>query len=182
MVYVRDDDDIDRLRSPASTGPASHANSAVDQLGYILHLAATRTGDRIAAVSHDGRVSLVDVESSTVTTVQQSNGELTGLAFSPDGCHPAWRDPRLGEGEHGAIRVCDTSDEQHRALDVTSGLFNDGSPVFTPDGKMAFLSDRVFDPVYNSHDFDLSFGDRLRPYLLPLRADEPVPFAIRMAG
>ncbi len=184
VVYVRDDDDIDRLEIARIDGTGEPRQLAVDQLGYILHLAATRTGDRIAAVSHDGRVSLVDVESSTVTTVQQqSNGEPTGLAFSPDGRYLAWRDPRLGEGEHGAIRVCDTSDEQHRVFDVTSGLFNDGSPVFTPDGKyLAFLSDRVFDPVYNSHDFDLSFGDSTRPYLLPLRADEPVPFGPSVDG
>ncbi len=61
--------------------------------------------------------------------------------------------------------------------DATPERFVDTSPAFTPDGKyLAFLSARTFDPVYDTHNFDLSFTVGVRPYLIPLRADTPSPF------
>ncbi len=177
VAYVRDDDNIDQIEIAKLDGSAEPRRLDASGLGYVVALVATPAGDTLGMVSHDGRVSLVEVASGTVTTVQEtSNGEPLHPAFSPNGRYLAWRDPRGDEGDHGAIRVCDRQ-SGNRVFDLTSGLFNDTSPAFSADGKyLAFLSDRVFDPVYNAHDFDLSFGDSTRPYLLPLRADEPVPF------
>ena len=45
------------------------------------------------------------------------------------------------------------------------------------DGRyLAFLSARTFDPVYDAHNFELSFTVGVRPYLIPLAADAPSPF------
>jgi tricorn protease len=61
---------------------------------------------------------------------------------------------------------------------VTDGRFTDTDPVFTLDGRyLAFLSLRSFDPVYDAHFFDLSFPFGSRPYLVPLAATTPSPFA-----
>ena len=58
------------------------------------------------------------------------------------------------------------------AIDVTDGRFADTSPVFTADGLyLAFLSQRSFDPVYDTQTFDLSFPFGGRPYLVPLAAE-----------
>ncbi len=63
-------------------------------------------------------------------------------------------------------------------VDVTDGRFIDTDPVFTADGLyLAFLSRRSFDPVYDAHFFDLSFPYGSRPYLVPLAAATPSPFA-----
>jgi tricorn protease len=60
---------------------------------------------------------------------------------------------------------------------VTDGRFADSSPVFTLDGLyLAFLSQRSFDPVYDTHTFDLSFPLGGRPHLVPLAAETPSPF------
>jgi tricorn protease len=60
---------------------------------------------------------------------------------------------------------------------VTDGRFADTNPVFTADGLyLAFLSQRTFDPVYDSHTFDMSFPFGSRPYLVPLAARTPSPF------
>jgi tricorn protease len=62
-------------------------------------------------------------------------------------------------------------------IDVTDGRFADTSPVFTADGLyLAFLSQRTFDPVYDTQSFDLSFPFGSRPYLVPLAAHTPSPF------
>ncbi|MGH3237967.1 MAG: PDZ domain-containing protein, partial [Streptosporangiaceae bacterium] len=69
------------------------------------------------------------------------------------------------------------ADGEIEVIDVTDGRFADTSPVFTADGLyLAFLSQRTFDPVYDSHTFDLSFPFGGRPYLVPLAAGTPSPF------
>ena len=63
-------------------------------------------------------------------------------------------------------------------IDVTTPRFDDSSPAFTLDGKyLAFLSNRAFDPVYGIQFFDLGLLPGVRPYLVPLLATTPSPFA-----
>ena len=68
-----------------------------------------------------------------------------------------------------------------KSIDVTDGRFADSSPVFTLDGLyLAFLSQRSFNPVYDTHTFDLAFPLGGRPYLVPLAEQNPV--AVRPAA
>lgn len=180
-VFVRDDANTDHLWTVGIDG--SHpVQLGTQNLGYVVDLVASPDGSKLGVISHDGRVSLVDVASASLRILQEtSQGESTDATFSPDSRYLAWRAPLAGEGDRAAIRVCDTRDNS--VFDVTSGLFNDSSPAFSADGKyLAFLSDRTFDPVYNTHDFDLSFGDSTRPYLVALRCDEPLPFGPSVDG
>src|SRR5690606_26934030 len=103
-----------------------------------------------------------------------------GRASCPPGCAwLAWVDPpreplcqiTMGRGDGTATSG------------VTPRRFADDVPVCTRDGKhLAFLSVRTFDPVYDAHVFDLSFPVGCRPYLVPLRADTPSPFAPSLRG
>jgi tricorn protease len=55
--------------------------------------------------------------------------------------------------------------------------FHDYSPSFDPSGRyIYFLSSRDFDPVRDSHYFDLNFPRGVRPYLATLQKDLPNPF------
>ncbi|HEV6951792.1 MAG TPA: S41 family peptidase [Promicromonospora sp.] len=162
---------------------------AAGELGRVLHLAASPSGDRVAAVSHDGRISVVatpdtsgDAEPAvapgTVTEVGRSaDGEALSPTFSPDGRYLAWSSPTGTVGDHHQIMVADLHAEQPAAVPLTSGRFHDFSPAFSDDGRyLVFLSDRTFDPSYDSHEFGLSFSAATRPWLIPLSATEPAPF------
>lgn len=146
------------------------------RLGRVLHLASTPAGDRIAAISHDGTVRLIEVASGAATVIGRSTrGEARTPRFSPDGRYLAWSQPVDAGGDLHAIWVADTRGEG--AVRLTSGQYNDRSPDFTHDGKhLVFLSDRTFDPHYNAHAFDLAFTGATRPWLIPLSATEPAPF------
>jgi tricorn protease len=99
---------------------------------------------------------------------------MSGLAYSPDSAWLTWSHP--GPEPLSRIRLARLADDE--IADVTDGRFVDSEPVFTADGKyLAFLSARIFDPVYDAHFFDLSFPFGSRPYLVPLAADTPSPFA-----
>jgi tricorn protease len=53
----------------------------------------------------------------------------------------------------------------------------DFSPAFDPDGKyLYFLSNRHFDPVYDTMQFELGFPANIKPYLVTLIKKTASPF------
>jgi tricorn protease len=153
---------------------------AAGAIGMVSEIAAAPDGSAVAVAARDGRLRLVDVASGTVTELASSDdGEISGLAWSPDSAWLAWSEPRLEP--LSLIRIVRVADGD--VHDVTDGRFIDTDPAFTADGKyLAFLSKRSFDPVYDAHFFDLSFPLGSRPYLLPLAAATPSPFAPASGG
>ncbi len=153
---------------------------AAGELGLVNELAAAPDGSTVAVASRDGRLLVVDAGSGAVRELAQSpDGPMSGLSYSPDSAWLAWAHP--GPDPLSRIRLARLADDEtagDEIVDVTDGRFVDSEPVFTADGKyLAFLSARIFDPVYDAHFFDLSFPFGSRPYLVPLAADTPSPFA-----
>ena len=148
---------------------------AAGELGLVNELAAAPDGSTVAVASRDGRLLVVEVNSGAVRELAQSpDGAMSGLAYSPDSAWLAWSHP--GPEPLSRIRLAQLADDE--IADVTDGRFVNSEPVFTADGKyLAFLSARIFDPVYDAHFFDLSFPFGSRPYLVPLAVDTPSPFA-----
>jgi tricorn protease len=160
--------------------PAPPRQLAAGAIGMVTQIAAAPDGSAVAVAARDGHLRLVDVASGTVTELASSeDGEITGLAWSPDSAWLAWSEPRLHPLR--LIRLARVAGGD--VHDVTDSRFIDTDPAFTADGKyLAFLSKRSFDPVYDAHSFDLSFPLGSRPYLLPLAAGTPSPFAPQPAG
>ncbi|WP_246149459.1 S41 family peptidase, partial [Nonomuraea turkmeniaca] len=153
---------------------------AAGELGRVLELAAAPDGKHVAVATHDGLLLAVDLESGSLRELDRTTqGDISGLTFSPDSGWLAWVHPHhepLSQIRMG--RVDGTS-----VIDVTPVRFADYDPVFTKDGKhLAFLSVRTFDPVYDAHVFDLSFPNGCKPYIVPLRADTPSPFDPSLQG
>ena len=157
---------------------------AAGQIGSVIAIAASPDGALVAVAAHDGRLRVVDVASGTVTEVAAgSDGPCDGLCWSPDSAWLAWSQP--GPRPLRRIRLAQfapPADGQPATaaapiIDVTDGRFADTDPVFTLDGQhLAFLSQRSFDPVYDTQSFDLSFPYGTRPFLVPLAAATPSPF------
>ncbi len=156
------------------------------QVGRVLELAAAPDGSRVALAVHDGRLLVVDttdaagVESGGIRELARGvDGEVSGLAFSPDGAWLAWSDP----AEPGVRRIMLARLADGELVAATEPRFYDTEPMFTLDGRyLGFLSRRSFDPVYDAHSFDLSFPFGCRPYLVPLGARTPSPFGASPDG
>ena len=192
VVYVTSDDDA------GQAGPGGVADTlwvdgapegsprplAAGQIGGVIGISASPDGARVAVAAHDGRLRLVDVASGTVTEVAAgADGPCDGLSWSADSAWLAWSQP--GPRPLRRIRLArlrpPANDQPGTAvaevIDVTDGRFADTDPVFTLDGQhLAFLSQRSFDPVYDTQSFDLSFPYGTRPFLVPLAAATPSPF------
>jgi tricorn protease len=160
--------------------PVTPRQLAAGAIGMVTALAAAPDGSVVAVAARDGKLRLVDVASGAVSELASSDdGAVTGLAWSRDSAWLAWSQP--GPQPLSRIRIARAADGD--IGDVTDGRFADTDPAFTDDGLyLAFLSKRSFDPVYDAHFFDLAFPLGGRPYLLPLAAATPSPFAPRSGG
>jgi tricorn protease len=82
----------------------------------------------------------------------EGNLENFSVSWSPDSRWIAYQ--KELDNTHSAISLFDTKEEKF--YQVTSGYYNDMSPVFDPDGKyLFFLTNRTFKPIYS--DFDNTF-------------------------
>jgi tricorn protease len=179
-VWVTDKTGADALEIGSSDGDTPTVMKAAGLIGSVMSLVPSPDGSAVAAAARDGRLLVVDVASGAVTELAASaDGEIEGLAWSPDSAWLAWSQPVMSPLR--AIRLAPVKGGE--VTDVTDGRFTDTEPVFTTDGRyLAFLSRRTFDPVYDTHTFDLSFPYGTRPYLVSLAAGEPSPFGPLPAG
>jgi tricorn protease len=182
VVWVTDADGEDALEiAPVNGAAGAHPRRiGTGELGRVLELAASPDGRRVAVATHDGRVLLADVDTGEFRElVHTTDGDPRDLAFSPDSSWLAWSHPGPSPLRH--IRMASTTDLS--TVDVTPLRFVDTDPEFTVDGKhLAFLSARIFDPVYDTHVFDMSFPYGSRPHLVPLAATTPSPFSPQLRG
>ena len=153
---------------------------AAGQLGRALELAVAPDSQTAAVASHDGRVLAVMLEDGSVRELERNvDGDAAGLSYSPDSKWLVWSAPTKNPLRNLRMAALETAE----VVEVTSERFVDTEPSFTPDGKyLAFLSTRTFDPVYDAHNFELSFPYGARPYLIPLALDTPSPFDPELAG
>ena len=179
VAWVTDAEGADAIEVAPADGPASGAprRLAAGAIGWVADLAAAPDGSAVAVAARDGALRVVDVATGEVTELTSSDdGELTGLAWSPDSAWLAWSHP--GPQPLCQLRMVRPAGPDRTVVDVTDGRFTDTDPVFTADGLyLAFLSQRSFDPVYDTQVFDLSFPYGSRPCLVPLAAATPSPFA-----
>ena len=153
------------------------------EFGRILELAVAPDGRTAAVACADGRLLAVALDGEPVITeiARSTNAEVAGLAFSPDSALLAWSQPWRPDRGASQIRLARLADGT--VTDVTPRRFDDNSPAFTLDGKyLALLSNRAFDPVFDAHHWDLGFLPGVRPYLVPLLATTPSPFAPELNG
>ncbi|MFB9369423.1 S41 family peptidase [Kitasatospora albolonga] len=181
-VWITDAQGDDALVHAPEVLGAERRVLAAGQLGRVHSMVVSPDGASLALAVHDGRVLQLLLADGTVHELARSGqGEVTGLAFSPDSRHLAWSQPTLGAESLRQIVLADLTDRS--VAEVTPQRFVDYAPAFTADGKhLAFLSVRNFDPVYDAHVFDLSFPTGARPYLVTLAADTPSPFGPQRAG
>jgi tricorn protease len=121
------------------------------------------------------RLKLIDVESGKTTVVTHADRqEINSYSFSPDSKWIAYDK----EGENGLGAVWTYNLETSESKQLTDDRFNDGSAVFSPDGKyIYFLSDRDYNLDFSSFEFNYVYNKSMRIYAVALKADCPKLFA-----
>jgi tricorn protease len=158
------------------TAPAAYVTQA--DTGVLHQLVASPAGDRLAFANNRHELWLLDLGGEPRLLDRSVGERIHDLAFSPDG---RWLAYVWSPKTHTAIirlAECDTG----RIVDATNALREDRSPAWDPDGNyLYFLSTRDFHPVYDALQFELSFPEAWRPYLVTLRETTANPFVPKPA-
>ncbi|MBD5655468.1 MAG: PDZ domain-containing protein [Candidatus Eremiobacteraeota bacterium] len=156
-------------------------------LGRVVELAASPTADVVAVSNHRHELLLIDLADRKVRTIDTSPAaHIRDLAFSPDGrwiaysCSVAPDSIAVPSADTAIVRIAKV--KSGAVHDVTPLLRVDRNPVWDPEGKyLYFISTRDFNPVYDALQFDLSFPQASRPFLVTLRDDVANPFVPKPA-
>ncbi|HEV2262609.1 MAG TPA: S41 family peptidase [Candidatus Rubrimentiphilum sp.] len=144
-------------------------------IGRVTELRCSPTKDVIAFANHRYELLVLDLGGSPRVIDKSLGFRITDLAFSPDGRYLAYVWWPVGDNV-GIVRIARLKTGE--IADVTPQMRIDQSPAWDPQGDyLYFISTRDFDPVYDALQFDLSFPQAQRPFVVTLRADVPNPFA-----
>lgn len=159
--------------------PAGGVNGKADVLGGLkigrpIDMVVSPREPKLAIANERFELVLVDLKRKKSRVLDRSRyARMAGMAWSPDGRWIAYgiqRTPHVV-----GLNIVDA--KSGRVHEVTQGVLADVAPSFDPEGKyLYFLSQRDFNPVYDSVTFDLNFPRATRPCLITLRADLPSPF------
>jgi len=120
------------------------------------------------------RLSYVDIATKdVVTVVKAERWELQHFAWSPDSRWIAYAKPEVETMMKVYLYALDTK----KTYEVTDGWYDSGDPSFSPDGKyLFFVSNRDFNPVFSSTEYDSAYLSMSRVYFVTLAKDTKSPF------
>jgi tricorn protease len=178
IAYIDDSAGFERIAvEPADrSAPPVYASQA--NVGRITELVASPVDNTVAFANHRHQLMVIAPGKEPRLLDTSSGWRITDLAFSPDGRYIAyaWSPAH----DTSIIRIADLSDD--RIHDATAALRTDRAPAWDPQGKyLYFISTRDFHPVYDALQFDLSFPQAMRPFVVTLRPDVPNPFVAKPA-
>ena len=178
VAYVDDTAGYERIAvAPVDQSEAATYVTDVDY-GIVHELVVAPVGERFAFANNRHELWLIEPGTSPRLLDKGVGERIYDLAFSPDG---AWLAYCYSPKMHTAIvrlAECATG----RLVDATSPLREDRSPAWDPSGDyLYFISTRDFHPVYDALQFELSFPEASRPYLVTLRETLANPFVPKPA-
>jgi tricorn protease len=177
LAYVSDRTGEEEIYVQAQDGndPAVQISS-----GSSSRLYSPRwSGDdkRIAFSDNTGRLYVIDVATRRRVAVARDPADLTqDYCWSPDGQFLSYSLNELN-GFSG-VHIWSAADGKSRR--VTPQFFNAHSPAWAPNGEILyFLSDREYQPLLSTIEFDFATDRQTGIFAVTLRKDVKNPFGIR---
>jgi tricorn protease len=174
FVVVHDERTEDSLQIHFSDSTKKPYNLPKLDIGRVVELSTSPTRDDVALTNHRCELILVNLKTRKRTILDHSTYyRIADITWSPDGVWLAYSYP--DSERTTCIKLCNTRTK--KTYRATQTILTDFSPSFDPEGKyLYFLSNRHFDPVYDTMQFELSFPANRRPYLITLQKDGTTPF------
>ncbi len=174
IAYISDasgEDEIYIIPQDGS-GPAKQLTHDADT--YKFFLLWSPDSKKILWSDKKLRLQYVDVDSGDMTLVAQAKAfEISDFNWSPDSRWIAYSQ----EEEQKMPTVYIYSLESEETAAATDGWFASGEPAFSADGKyLFFVSNRTFNPAYGQTEFNYSYSDMAKIYLLTLEKETKSPF------
>jgi tricorn protease len=165
-IYVRD---------ASGGGEARQLTKGADT--YYFGLKWSPDSRKIAWNDRKHRLHYVDTETGKITEACRSEyGVIREFSWSPDSRWLTFS--RETDNRFAVISLYNL--ETKAVSDVTDSWYYSGSPAFSADGKyLLFTSERDFNPIYSSTEWNHAYTRMERVYMALLAKDTPSPFAYR---
>jgi len=120
------------------------------------------------------RLRYVDIDTKKITEIAKAESwEFNQAVWSPDSRWIAYTMPELDTPN----RIYLYSLADGKQIMVTDKWYNSSNPAFSPDGKyLYFVSSRDFNPTFSQTEFNISYSDMERIYLVTLTKSADSPF------
>ena len=143
-------------------------------IGRPTNLKISPNDKIIALENHRGELIIVDIAKQTkILVAKTAVGRLGGFNWSRDS---KWLAFGIEDDSYnGSIQLYALSNK--KTTKITEGTFLDTEPCFSYCGNyLYFLSNRIFNPVYDSVYFDLNFPQSQKPFCVVLNKTAINPF------
>ncbi len=174
IAYISDatgEDEIYLLPQDGS-GPAKQLTHDADT--YKFPLLWSPDSQKILWSDKKLRLQFVDLATGNITQVARATAwEITDFDWSPDSRWVIYSQ----EEEEKLQTIYLYSLDKKETTPVTDGWFSSYEPAFSSDGKyLFFVSNRSFNPTYSQKEFNYSYQDPAKIYLLTLTKETKSPF------
>ena len=143
---------------------------------YMFNFVWSPDSKKIAWSDQEKRLQIIDIDTKNVTLIEQINdGEFHSFAWTPDSKWLAYVRPSFVQVD----RIYFYNLSSATSKPVTDEWFDSSDPSFSPDGKyLYFSSARTFNPTYSWTEWNYSYQDMSKVYLMTLAKDTPSPFEL----
>jgi tricorn protease len=174
IAYISDasgEDEIYIVPQDGS-GPAKQLTRGADT--YKFSLLWSPDSQKILWSDKKLRLQYLDVATGNVTLVAKAEAfEISEFNWSADSQWIAYAQQE--EKKMQTIYLYSLAGKE--SIAATDGWFDSGSPAFSADGKyLFFVSNRTFNPTYGQIEFNYTYSDMSKIYLLTLAKETKSPF------
>ncbi|MGA2624808.1 MAG: PDZ domain-containing protein [Bacteroidota bacterium] len=174
IAYISDATGEDEIYIQPQDGsaPATQITKGEDTYKYQIYWSPD--SKKILWADKKLRLRYVDIDSKAITEVAQAKAwEFDNYGWSPDSKWITYAKPEM----EMMNKIYVYSLENGQTIEVTDGWYGSSQPVFSSDGKYLFFeSSRDFNPTFSQTEFDQSYQDMSRIYLVTLSKSVDSPF------
>ena len=174
IAYVSDRTGEDEIYIVPQDGLGPEQQITSGHKGFMFQPEWSPDSTKIAWADKDLILWYVDIKGKKPVEVDRAKfNEIRNYGWSPNSQWLAY--DKAQESGFAVVYLYGLAD--HKITAVTSALDNSYLPVFDPEGRyLYFLSDRDFNEVLGSIDFEFANPKTTRVYVTTLAADEASPF------